>query len=293
MPDAVLITTASWEDRFALGVERSLSQEAFSSVVCLASDRYSSETSTQRAMAKRHAAGRNVAFVEWQFDFEDQVECYRRMVALAGDQRLATADRVVLDVSTAPRTLVWMLLGALAPAGGEIVIRYSQAAKYDAWQTTEEGEPRLIINRSGIMYPDKPTCLVMLCGPEISRAEKMFNRFEPRTTLLLRDPRAANYGEVKRLPVEYGGAVKEIVFDNTDVGDANLTRLEDLIRPQIESHNVVAASLGPKMGAILLFKLSERHEQVGLSYVISGQHNLKSTSGIAASADLVLKLGPR
>jgi hypothetical protein len=141
------------------------------------------------------------------------------------------------------------------------------------------------------MYPDKPTCLVMLCGPEISRAEKMFNRFEPRKTLILRDPRAADYGEIKQLPDEYAGAVEEIIFDNTDVSKANLVLLADLVQPQIETYNVVAASLGPKMGAILLFELSEQYEQVGLSYVISGQHNLSSTSGIGNSRDTILRLG--
>jgi|TARA_R110000787_G_scaffold231546_3_gene338928 hypothetical protein len=292
MPEAVLITIASWEERFALGVGRSLSQENFTDVVCLVSDRYADETSERRTAARLLASEAGVQYEEWQFDFEDQVECYYKMSALA-QERLARADRVVLDISTAPRTLVWMLLGALTPAGREIFIRYSQAAEYDDWQTTEEGEPRLIINRSGIMYPDKPTCLVALCGPEISRAEKMFDRFEPRKTLLLRDPRAANYGEIKRLPNDYGGTVQEIVFDNTDTSDANLSRLEELVQPQIEGHNVVAASLGPKMSAILLFKLSQRYEQVGLSYVVSGQHNLASTSGIGQSTDLTLRLGKK
>lgn len=291
MPDAVLITVASWEERFALGLKRSLSKETFANVMCLASVRYAGETATHREKARQHAVDSGVAFTELSFDFEDQVECYQQMVSLAQDERLVTSDRIVLDVSTAPRTLVWMLLGTLAPANREVVIRYSQAGEYGTWQTTEEGEPRLIINRSGIMYPDKPTCLVMLCGPEISRAEKMFNRFEPRKTLILRDPRAADYGEIRKLPIEYGSAVEEIEFDNTDVSKANLARLADLVAPQIETYNVVAASLGPKMGAILLFELTEQYEQVGLSYVISGQHNLSSTSGIANSTDTILRLG--
>jgi hypothetical protein len=291
MFNAVLITVASWEERFVLGLEQSLSKESFSNVMCLASLRYSEQTATHRKEARQHAIDIGVAFTELLFDFEDQVKCYHQMVSLAQDECLVTADRIVLDVSTAPRTLVWMLLGALAPANREVVIRYSQAGKYGAWQTTEEGEPRLIINRSGIMYPDKPTCLIMLCGPEISRAEKMFNRFEPRKTLILRDPRAADYGEVKRLPVEYSSAVDDIVFDNTDISKSNLKQLVGLVQPQIETYNVVTASLGPKMGAILLFELSEQYEQVGLSYVISGKHNLSATSGIGRSTDTIIKLG--
>jgi hypothetical protein len=291
MPDSVLITVASWEDRFGLGVERSLSQSVFTDVICLVSKRYVEQTSAQRAAALVHADYGKADFIEWLFDFEDQVESYHRMIALAKDERLARADRIVFDVSTAPRSLVWMLLGALSSNARDVTIRYSQAARYDAWQTTEEGEPRLIINRSGIMYPDKPTCLVMLCGPEISRAEKMFNRFEPRKTLILRDPRAADYGEIKCLPAEYGGAVEEIEFDNTDMSEKNLRRIKGLVEPQLEDYNLVAASLGPKMGAILLFKLSELYEQLGLSYVISGQHNLTSTSGMANTTDLCLEFG--
>ena len=289
MPGDLLITVASWEDRFLLGLERSLSNERISDVVCLASKRYERETAPMRERAKL-GGGSSVSFMTTRlFDFEDQVECYREMAQVADDPRVASAERVVLDVSTAPRTLVWMLLGFLKKRIDAVVIRYQPAAKYASWQTNEEGDPHLVLNRSGIMYPDKPTCLVMLCGPEISRAEKMFYRFEPRKALVLRDPLAARFGTVKRLPVEYGSAVEELEFNNKDLGEGNLNSLEGIVAPYLDSHNVVAASLGPKMGAILLFKLSERQEQIALSYVISGRHNLEATEGIGEASDLELR----
>jgi hypothetical protein len=289
MPGDLLITVASWEDRFLLGLERSLSNDRISDVVCLASKRYEQETAPMRERARLGGGGSASLMTTRLFDFEDQVECYREMAQVADDPRVASAERVVLDVSTAPRTLVWMLLGFLKKRIDAVVIRYQPAAKYASWQTNEEGDPRLVLNRSGIMYPDKPTCLVMLCGPEISRAEKMFYRFEPRKALVLRDPLAAQFGTVKRLPVEYGSAVEELEFDNKDLGKENLKSLEGIVAPYLDTHNVVAASLGPKMGAILLFKLSERQDQIALSYVISGRHNLEATEGIGEASDVELR----
>ncbi len=288
MSNNLLIVVASWEDRFALGIKRSLADDAVDTVICLASRRYVAKTQEARKHARYYCENANVKFDERMFDFEDQIESYRVVGRLVQEGLFQSADNVTLDLSTAPRSLVWMLLGAVKPILSQIMIRYYTAAHYDSWQTAEEGEPRLIINRSGIMYPDKPTCLVMLCGPEISRAEKMFYRFEPRKTLVLRDTRAHEFGDIKRLPEEYGDSVEERLFDNKDLTHDNIIALEGILKPYLASHNIVAASLGPKIGALLLFKVSDRYEQIGLSYVTSGKHNLSATKGIGSVLNTVL-----
>lgn len=284
----VLIAVASWEERFAAGTERSLGLGGVSDVICLASTRYAGETRAASDRVRQACDYAGARFDRREVDFEDQVTTYRLISAIAAGENVGAARDVIFDLSTAPRSVTWMVLGALRRVRSSIVVRYHRALEYGDWQTTEEGEPKLIINRSGIMYPDLPTCLVMLCGPEISRAEKLCYRFEPKKALVLRDPLAAQFGSVKNLPQDYADVSEEIVFDNKVFSDDNLDTLEQTIRPYLDNHNIVAASLGPKLGALVLFRLSERHEGVALSYVTSGKHNLAATRGIGDMHDFPL-----
>lgn len=283
---------ASWEDRFPAGVEQSLSEGGFDEVCCITSERYSAKTGPHRERAQRACAHANVVWDSRVFDFEDQIAAYRHLTALGKDLAVENWAEVVFDLSTAPRSIIWTLLSALRRFRPNVLIRYYRALQYGSWQTDEEGEPKLIINGSGIMYPDLPTCIVMLCGPEISRAEKMFYRFEPRKALILRDPLAAEFGSLKSMPEDYGSVVEELTFDNKDVSDGNIKRLDDLLQPYFGQYNIVTASFGPKLGALILYKLGEKREEVALSYVTSGRHNFDSTSGIGGVFDVKLDLRP-
>lgn len=291
MTGDILVTTASWEERFPAGTERSLGLGSVARVLVAASERYAAETRGNRERVRRACDHASVAHEERLFDFESQVEAYRQVAGIAAQLGASPARSIIVDVSTMPRSIAWLLLGALRASHQQVTVRYSRALEYDDWQTSEEGEPKLIINRSGIMYPDLPTCLVMLCGPEISRAEKLCYRFEPKKALILRDPLAGDFGIVKQLPDDYRDVTSETAFDNKDVDEANVRRLAEIIEPYRGDHNIVAASLGPKLGAILLFKLSEMFEGVGLSYVTSGRHNLSATRGLGEMRDVQLKLG--
>ena len=284
----LLVVVASWEERFPAGIERSLALGGVRFVVCLASERYAGETADARRRMEKACDYAGVSHETRFADFEDQVSLHRLTGTIASMEAVVVASRVIVDISTAPRSLTWMLLGSLRRRLSAVTVRYHGALKYADWQTTEEGEPKLIMNRSGIMYPDLPTCLVMLCGPEISRAEKMCYRFEPKKALVLRDPRAADFGPIKLLPLDYSDVAEEHAFDNKLFTDENVDALERLIEPYRRSHNVVAASLGPKLGSLVLFRLSERDESIALSYVTSGKHNFAATGGIGEMQDFAL-----
>lgn len=288
MVDKLLITVASWEERFSAGVERSLGMGGVSKVLCLASERYKTETSASRDRVGKACEHSRAVLQTSSFDFEDQVAAFREIRGLVNDGTFRDADEIILDISTAPRSTVWLLLSELSRVRDAVTVRYNRALEYGGWQTAEEGEPRLIINQSGIMYPDLPTCVIMLCGPEISRAEKLCYRFEPKKALILRDPLAANFGEVRQLPIDHGDTVVEYSFDNKDSSDINVSLLEQYVAPYLDTHNVVAASFGPKLGALVLFKFRQRHPRVALSYVTSGLHNLSATQGLGEMTDSIM-----
>lgn len=288
-----LIATASWEDRYLMGVRESVQAGGIDNVVILFSSRYSTDTNFKTEQLREVCQSAGINFEQTGFDFENQVATLRTVEAVVGSALVRDAEEIVFDISTTPRPVLWSILDALGRSRDKVTIRYYPGQSYGDWQTDEEGEPRLVLRRSGIMYPDQPTALILLCGPEISRAEKMCFQFEPRIVHILRDPRAEQYGVVKHLSPEYRSISTEIAFDNKDISDSNYQKLDhlaaDLLNPQAPS-NVVVAALGPKLGALLLFRLSRERPEVGLGYVVSGKHNPTSTVGLGARTDIELCL---
>lgn len=288
-----LVATASWEGRFELGMRASIDAGDIRDLVCLYSLRYQDETLPKITQLKKYCSEKGVQLSEKGFDFEDQVAALRCVEELTRSIELGASREIVFDVSTTPRPILWSILDGLSKAHENIVVRYYAGQHYGDWQTNEEGEPRLVLRRSGIMYPDQPTTLILMCGPEISRAEKMCFQFEPRAVHILRDPRASQYGTVRQLPPEYRSIVHEIEFDNKDLSEQNfriLSQLVDSLLEPSEANNVVAAALGPKLGALLLYRLSSERPDVGLSYVVSGKHNPSATTGLGPCTDIELRL---
>ena len=287
-----LLATASWEERYVLGVRASVETEDIERAIVFYSSRYANETEPQTKELEEFCRSRGTEFAAYKFDFEDQVATLRAVEAALKSLPAGDTHGLLFDISTTPRPVLWSVLEALGAKRDTVTIRYYPGGSYGDWQTDEEGEPRLVLRRSGIMYPDQPTALVMLCGPEISRAQKMCLQYEPKSVHILRDPRADNYGEIRRLPHEYRSVAREIEFDNKDVGDANYRVLEELATKLLEAgNNVVAAALGPKLGALLLFRLSREHPEIGLGYVVSGRHNRTATTGLGTRTDIALRLG--
>ncbi|NCQ62851.1 MAG: hypothetical protein GW757_02825 [Alphaproteobacteria bacterium] len=286
-----LLVTASWEDRYSLGVRASVESEKVDKVVVLYSLRYANETGPITRELEVFCRSRGTQFVTKGFDFENQVATMRAVSETVSLSSIGDAPNLIFDISTTPRPVLWSALDALESMRTSVGIRYYAGGNYGSWQTDEEGEPRLVLRRSGIMYPDQPTALILLCGPEISRAHKMCLQFEPKSVHILRDPRAANYGEIRHLPHEYYSIAREKEFDNKDLSDANYHTIDKMTLDLLDAgNNVVAAALGPKLGALLLFRLSREQPEVGLSYVVSGRHNRSATTGLGDRADMDLSL---
>lgn len=273
------ILIASWEDRFISGVRAVFSTEPVEQVICFASNRYEARTKenceTLSHLSKEQGA--NLELVRLNFGDVVQVDsaiqkCLDRLV-------LSKISDVIFDISTAPRHIIWGVLSALSGRFDRVEVQYVRAASYGDWQTDEDQDPRLVLNCSGIIYPDLPTCLVMMCGPEVGRAEKMFYKFEPRHTLILRDVDAASQGEVRSFDYSERSNVEELSFDNKDLADENFARLCALVHPYIGGYNIVCSSFGPKLGSILLFRLVRKFPEIALAYVPAGIHNIDLSKG--------------
>ncbi|SDK78123.1 hypothetical protein SAMN05192566_2381 [Methylophilus rhizosphaerae] len=69
-------------------------------------------------------------------------------------------------------------------------------------------------------------------------------------------------------------------FNCFDPSDQSVQLLREKIEPITKSHNVLAASLGPKPSALILFKLTELIPEIGLVYIAANDYNIEYSSGI-------------
>jgi hypothetical protein len=273
------IQVASWEDRFLAGLQAALSNGPIAEVICFASNRYQERTEKNCNVLARLSAENGSNLKLRKFDFGDVIQVHNAMHMCVTDLLSSKIDEVILDISTAPRHIVWGLLSVFSENFTRVALQYVKAKGYGSWQTDEDQDPRLVLNCSGVMYPDLPTCLIMMCGPEVSRAEKMFYKFEPRRTFILRDVDASSHGKIKKFDYSERANVTEIAFDSKDLSDKNFSILCDLVQPLIDKYNVVCSSFGPKLGSILLFKLIQKFPEIALSYVPAGVHNPELSIG--------------
>ena len=286
-----LINIASWEERFKAVALQQLSEGGVTRVVTIASARFQEKTHANRKEVRKKADEMGADYNEWIFDFDEPIECFRSVRRVVNDT-LQPGDNVKFDISTARRDLLWHILSFVSRFSKEVELLYCTGSSYGGWQTDEEGEPRLVLNRSGIMFPDIPTYLIVMCGPEISRAVKLYDRFEPRCTLILRDINASAFGELKSFPDTSRGDIRELPFDHKDVSDQNLASLQAIIDPVVPHFNVICASFGPKMGAALLHRLTQNVPSVGLAYVPSRTYNFSHCRGVGALVHVDLSLAP-
>ena len=290
MSSSAIIIIASWEDRFLAGFQASKAAGGLRRCIFFASKRYQSRTEALRTKLIEEARKASVEVVMPVFDFGDAIQVHQNILEAIIALRRDNIQQVTFDISTAPRHFIWGILSELSCYFKIVTLRYTKAESYGDWQTDEDMAPRLVLNSSGIIYPDLPTCLVMMCGPEVARAEKMFYRFEPRRTIILRDSEASAYGAIKTFDKSDSSGVTEEPFDNKDFSDANVARLREIIGPYVGKYNILSSSFGPKLGAVVLFRLVQVHPEIALAYVPAGVHNPDLSRGIGEAQEFVLKL---
>jgi hypothetical protein len=279
-----LIIVASWEDRFVLGLERTLNALQVSSVIVLFSEEYQIRTQENRDKAQALCGAKGVRFVAHEFKYRDAVQTWKSIQALFPSV-LRRGQKVLFDISTSPRDLIWFALHHLAALGCVIHYVYYRPGSYGEWQSRDADVPRLIFKRSGVALPDRKTAILATTGFDADRIVQIVNIYEP-ALLLLAVQSGEQYDNIKRnvqLHRERFGNNPVVEFFEINAhGDMSDLRevLEGRIEPILADYNLIATSLGPKPSAIGLFELCARKRDIGLVYTPSWEYNSEYSRGI-------------
>lgn len=284
----ILISVASWEDRFQEGVLETLSKHTIQSVSVLYSEKYGAQTKSNRASLLSACEIKGIAYSESRLDFTDAPQTWKGIQSWL-HKLITPGSRVLFDISTSPREITWFVLHHLRSINCTIFYHYYRPRIYGEWQSRDALLPRLVFRRSGIAFPDKPTAIVAITGFDSDRVAQIINRFEPALVLLgVQDGKQYdNADRNNAVHKEKFGSNPMVRFFELNAY-ASPSEIVDSLQQQLhalmESHNILATSLGPKPSAVGLFKLTEKFPDIGLIYTPSLEYNTNYSNGIDLTA---------
>ncbi|MES2661172.1 MAG: hypothetical protein V4689_21305 [Verrucomicrobiota bacterium] len=281
----ILVTNASWEPRYSLGVERLVKEGEFSKVVSLFCTEFDDRTHEERFQVRSVCSDSSVKFLEFGYPLFDSMEAWRR-VSLTLVNEMDGAE-VVIDISTMPRFLIWTIL-SLVKLQRDVVkseVIYHKPGSYCGnWVSRDPMEPFLVPRFAGLTKLGAPTALLVVSGFDTERISHLISVFEPTEVLvgIQNGKQFQNEDRNQKVTKELLQEIPEAdVFEiDSYQDDCGFGALEAAVAKVVLTHNVVATSLGPKPSALGLMKLNEVHEGIGLVYTPSREYNQDYSEGL-------------
>lgn len=278
-----LIAFASWEERFVSGCEVALAEFACDSVCVFYFDRFAELTDRNREVLGDGGRGWPVPkFVE--LGWRDPALAWR-MVVDEIEELAGSVEELVLECSTMPREVIWYVLWAAEQRNTPVECRYFSPEDYGGdWISRDPLVPRMAFKISGIADPSKATALVVTVGFDPARVQRLVRWCEP-TKLIVGEQVGERFRQNKKAMDTMRNILKKSYRDSVffkvdafgrDFGeDAIMGQVEDVL----DSHNLVLASMGPRLGALALYRIQRRFSQTGLVCAPAGQYNTDYSIG--------------
>jgi hypothetical protein len=282
MDNSAIITVASWEERFILGLDSVIEREKPKKLLMYYLDQYQEWSQSNRGRAKEICKSRGVVLEEHMLKWADPVGNWRSVREhVAG---LAVAG-VTVDLSTMPREVIWYVLWLCEWKRYRIKYVYHRPKSYNAdWLSRDPGRPRLVVKMSGISLLGARTVLLVLAGFDPERTGQLIQFFEPVTTYLGLQQGDGDAQNDARMDAHAGQFVSQPGIETFQLNaygpDWGEAAIITKLKPYLESHNVLVTSLGPKMSALALYRVQRAHPQVGLVYAPSREYNRNYSSGL-------------
>lgn len=285
----LLITCASWEERFGIGLAHDLESYRPAGVFMFYLDQYEEWSAEARINVSAMCAERQITLRQRRLNWDQPATNWRalRECLLASDLK---ATRVVVDLTTMPREVIWAILWLLEYRAASIHYVYHRPQSYNSdWLSRDPGKPRLVYKMGGVARLGARTALVSLAGFDRERTGQLIQHFEPSVTLLglqHSDGDAQNDARM-RAHADYVKQFRsaETFAVNAYAADHGQAAIERAIEKHLNSHNLILSSLGPKLSAVALYRIHRRFPDVGLAYAPSREYNQAYSAGLQTSYD--------
>lgn len=287
----VLVATASWEDRFTLGLQRILERHSVKSVVLFQYEEWADRTESAMEEAIGLCRDRDIARCRVSLSHK-WPEKTRGDLRTALDAVSQPSARALVDISTMPREAIWTTFFFLEALGIRVAYAYHEPESYDgAWLSRDPSRPRFVPQMSGEATLGRDTVLLVTTGFDPSRTVQLMRTFEPKLTLM-----ALQEGEQFRnmtlnvephegLVADQGPKFQEhypcqCFLVDAYCPDHGRAAIESKLKDHLDAANVIMSSLGPKLTSVALYQIHRRYPATALVYAPSGEYNPDYSKGI-------------
>ncbi len=283
----LLVTFASWEDRFRIGFERNLEKIGLQKVLVFYFSSYANRTQANRDEVEKTCKAGCIEYIPVELDIDEPADNWRKVLDSI-ERVIAECRGTLIDISTMPREIIWYVLWQVEQ--NSILARYvyHRPSNYGSeWLSRDPRAPRLVYKLSGIAAPSAKTALLVTVGFDPSRAERPISWYEPAKLMLgvqHPSPFPQNENAVKTYNEIIDKYKKEYDCERFELDafaeDRGMSAIQDVLEQLGSSYNIIMSSLGPKPTAITLYKIQRQRQKIGLVYAPSNQFNENYSSGI-------------
>lgn len=277
-----IICVASWEPRFLEGVKKDLTLTGAKECIVFYAEEFATKSRENIDKLDEYCVNNDIKFLKSKLFYMSPLATRNTIVSTL-DKYIVT-DQVLVDITTATREIMWFILEALSAQISSFNYIYWRPDKTANWTSKNSSRPRLVIGRAGVSEYGKPTLVAVTTGFDRSRLDQMVGYFEPEEIILfLQDgDQFENHENNILLHEEYGLGgtfAKEFPIDSYGP-DHGLEKITSVLKPYLETHNIVLASFGPKPSALALHKFAQGHPDVALAYTPALEFNDGYSVGI-------------
>ncbi len=192
--------------------------------------------------------------------------------------RICLADYdSVIDITSFPKSTLFMLLKELTDAGASGRLFYVEPVDYELPISLGVKDVRTLPFFGDDYDPRKRKLLIEILGFEGHRAHAVWETFDPhRTIALIGTPSLPHQkwlgiAERENRLVLSRHNVERRTISFTDLLDADGT-LEGIHQTEGRAYNVIVSSLGTKLSAVALFYFANRHRNVFVAFSRPEEH---------------------
>ena len=282
----VIVSVASWEPRSVSGMKRILERYSTKRVLMYFMYEYRKRTTEARARMKELLYEHpQIETDEQEIWFSVPQKTWHTLKEHVGPSA-GVGKRVLIDLTTMPREVIWASLFWLEAAETEVRYVYNRPEAYaDEWLARDPNDPRFVFKLAGTLEIDRPTALVAVTGFDESRCRQAVEFYEPIRVLLATQLGEQYNNDVRNVGLTFGSGdtrIERVLIDSYS-DDHGYGVLREYVERLSRSHNVVLCSFGPKPSAIALYRLQREFSQTALAYIGCKEYNPEYSRGLGES----------
>ncbi len=279
----ILITFPSWEERSGSSIESTIKKQNIKTVLMVQYNdpSFGIEIDNTQNKIQKLCTTLNIECKTIQIERSDV-----SAISVLG-KRLSDLDvnsDIFLDITTMPRNIIWLILSYLRQNFKKIKIAYATPKEYATeWVSKDPSTPLLTLNHSGIISPKKPTAIMILSGYDLDRISQTIQHYEPAHVIFgIQSGSQFDNNIRNNFDIFKAKAKRKCSFFYLDVlrSPYGTEEIKTEIRKSLKNYNIIATSVGPKMGAVSLYCASLIYPQIGLFYIPSKEYNLNYSKGM-------------